>query len=94
MTIDFNKPSVEGRELEYVRRSIDNGHMFGTVAVGSHPDAMALSGNQSFLLVADSGSNDVAVVRTKVARGDKPALLTMIPVGARPSGIAIKAFLQ
>ena len=74
--------------------SIDNGHMFATVAVGSHPDAMALSGNQSFLLVADSGSNDVAVVRTKVARGDKPALLTMIPVGARPSGIAIKAFLQ
>ena len=27
--IPFNKPSVEGRELEYVRQSIDNGHISG-----------------------------------------------------------------
>ena len=74
--------------------SIDNGHTFASVNVGAAPDAMALSNNQSYLFVADSGSNDVAVVRTKVARGDKPALLTMISVGTKPSGIAITAYLQ
>src|SRR5215211_3995356 len=29
MRIPFNKPSIEGRELEYVRQAIGNGHISG-----------------------------------------------------------------
>jgi len=38
--IPFNKPSVEGRELEYVRASIDNGHISGDGAFTKKASAM------------------------------------------------------
>jgi dTDP-4-amino-4,6-dideoxygalactose transaminase len=38
--IPFNKPSVEGRELEYVRRSIGNGHISGDGAFTKQTSAM------------------------------------------------------
>ncbi|GAC1659553.1 MAG: hypothetical protein NVS9B15_22300 [Acidobacteriaceae bacterium] len=73
--------------------SIENGRVLATVNVGTHPDALALSMNQNYLFVADSGSNDVAVVLTRASRGGKPTLLTVLPVGARPSAVVVKAFL-
>jgi YVTN family beta-propeller protein len=75
--------------------SIQNGKFLKSIAVGSRPDAIALqpaiNGKQYFLLVADSKSNDVAVI---FANPDKPAwsLFTMIPVGLEPRQIAVKAF--
>jgi YVTN family beta-propeller protein len=75
--------------------SIQNGKFLKSIAVGSQPDAIALqpaiNGKQYFLLVADSKSNDVAVI---FANPDKPAwsLFTMIPVGIEPRQIAVKAF--
>jgi len=75
--------------------SIGNGKFLKAIPVGSKPDALALqparNGKQYFLLVADSKSNDVAVI---FINPDKPAwsLFTMIPVGIEPRQIAIKAF--
>jgi DNA-binding beta-propeller fold protein YncE len=71
--------------------SIDDGKLVGTVHVGSRPDAMALSPNQNFLFVADTAAGDVSVVRTAARQG--AVLLTIIPVGQQPNGIAVKAFL-
>ena len=75
--------------------SIQTGKFLKSIAVGSKPDALALqpprNGKQYFLLVADSKSNDVAVV---FINPDKPlwGLFTMIPVGIEPRQMAIKAF--
>jgi YVTN family beta-propeller protein len=75
--------------------SIQNGKFLKAIPVGSKPDALVLAparnGKQYSLLVADSQSNDVAVIFTNP---DKPAwsLFTMIPVGNGPRQMAIKAF--
>ena len=67
-----------------------------TVQVGSQPDALALSPAENMLLVADAGSGDVAVLRLDKRRDKKvqappPRLFMMIPTGAKPSQIAVKA---
>lgn len=77
--------------------AIDEGRVIGAVQVGSHPDPLALTSDEAHLLVVDSGSGDVAVVRT-VKTGDNSkisadrALVTLIPVGKQPNDIVIKAF--
>jgi DNA-binding beta-propeller fold protein YncE len=76
--------------------SIDDGKLIETVPVGARPDALALNPSEQYLLVIDSGSGDVAVVRND---GDvKPPrksfiLFTMIPVGLDPRQIVVKAFM-
>ena len=66
-----------------------------TVQVGSKPDALALTPAENMLLVADSGSGDVAVLlldkrSDKKVQAPPPRLFMMIPTGARPSQIAVK----
>jgi DNA-binding beta-propeller fold protein YncE len=65
--------------------------------VGTHPDALALSGNQNYLLVVDSGAGDVAVIqKRKPKKKFEPSeysLLTIIPVGMQPNQIVVKSFL-
>ena len=70
--------------------SIDDGRAVGSVRTGSRPDALAFSADEHLLLVADSGSADVAVVRTNGPAG--PTLFTMLPAGPQPNDIVIKAF--
>jgi hypothetical protein len=41
------------------------------------------------LLVADSASSDIAVIRTNIPT---PVLVTLIPVGTAPRDIAVKTF--
>ena len=77
--------------------AIDEGHVIGAVQVGSHPDGLALTPDEAHLLVLDSGSGDVAVVRTVKTRDNSKisadrALVTLIPVGNQPNDIVIKAF--
>jgi YVTN family beta-propeller protein len=48
---------------------------------------LALTPGDDMLLVVDSQSNDLAVVRTATS-----GLITLIPVGQRPRDIAIKMF--
>ncbi len=70
--------------------SIDEGRMTNSIHTGPQPDAMAMSPQQPVLLVADAKSGDVALIRTRDNNG--PELLTMMPAGAQPNAIAIKAF--
>ncbi len=72
--------------------SIDDGHIEGSVRTGSHPDALAFSADEHLLLVANSGSADVAVIRTDSTGG--PTLFTVLPAGPQPNDIVIKAFHQ
>ena len=77
--------------------AIDEGRVIGTVQVGSHPDGLALSPDEAHLLVVNSRSGDVAVVRTVKTRDNSKlsadrALVTLIPVGNQPNDIVIKAF--
>jgi DNA-binding beta-propeller fold protein YncE len=77
--------------------AIDEGRVIGSVQVGSHPDALALTPDEAHLLVVDSRSGDVAVVRTVKTQDNSKisadrALVTLIPVGNQPNDIVIKAF--
>ncbi|HZR27723.1 MAG TPA: hypothetical protein VFA71_03000, partial [Terriglobales bacterium] len=65
--------------------------------VGEKPDAMAFTPSQQYLLVVDSGSGDVSVIRydEKAKPPLKPYILfTMVPVGLDPRQIVVKAFMQ
>jgi YVTN family beta-propeller protein len=70
--------------------SIDDSHVATSVRTGTHPDAIAFSTDQHALLVVDTGSADVAVIRTQ--KTTTPELVTMLPAGAQPHDIAIKSF--
>ena len=71
---------------------IDRGKLVQTIQVGEHPDALAFTPSGHYLLVADSGSGDVAVIRHD-AQVNANLLFTMIPVGLEPRQIAIKNFM-
>ena len=75
--------------------SIDDGRIVTGVRTGSRPDAIAFSidrnsDTEHLLLVANSGSGDVAVIRTSSKNG--PELFTMLPAGKHPNDIVVKAF--
>ena len=57
------------------------------IPVGRQPAACGLDPSGELLLVANQESNDVAVIRVRTG-----SLLTMVPVGSRPSDIAIMLF--
>jgi YVTN family beta-propeller protein len=70
--------------------SIDDGRLIRPgVKVGEGPDALAFAGSGHFLLVVDSQSGDIAVVRT----ANPASLLTLFPAGRSPNDIVVKAFL-
>jgi YVTN family beta-propeller protein len=75
---------------------IDLGRLIATMAVGSRPDGLALSPDQRYVLVLDTQAGDVTVIQKRAPRKLEPteySLLTMIPVGVQPNGIAVKAFM-
>jgi len=76
--------------------SIDDGKRLNAVQVGDGPDALAFSSAGHLLLVANSRSGDIAVVRTLSysPKGERKigALFTMLPAAKQPSAIAVKAF--
>jgi DNA-binding beta-propeller fold protein YncE len=64
--------------------------------VGSHPDGLALSQSQNYLLVLDTQSGDVTVIQKRKPRKLEPGeygLLTMIPAGVQPNNIVVKSFM-
>jgi YVTN family beta-propeller protein len=69
---------------------VDDGRVESSVRTGSRPDALAFSADQHLLLVADSGSADVTVIRTQSQSG--PTLFTMLPGGGHANDIVVKAF--
>ena len=76
------------RSQEVTVYSIDDGKRLSpSLHVGDGPAAMAFSAAGHLLFVADSGSGDVAVVRTSTQ-----SLFTLLPAGSQPNAIADKAF--
>ncbi len=75
---------------------IDDGKLLNTIQVGDGPDALAFSSAGHLLLVANSRSGDVSVIRTTSysPQGARKigALFTMLPAARQPSAIAVKAF--
>jgi len=69
--------------------SIADGKFLSSIRTGMAPDAIALSDPEQMLLVADTGSGDVAVIRTSSKLG--PALFTILPAGGSPVAIVVKA---
>jgi YVTN family beta-propeller protein len=75
---------------------IDLGRVIAVLPVGTHPDALALSQSQNYLLVLNSGSGDVAVIQKRKPKKLEPSeysLRTIIPVGMQPNQIVVKSFL-
>jgi YVTN family beta-propeller protein len=76
--------------------SIDDGQRVNMIQVGDGPDALAFSSVGHVLLVANSRSGDVAIIRTTSYSPQGPrkigALFTMLPAAKRPNAIAVKAF--
>jgi YVTN family beta-propeller protein len=75
---------------------IDMGRRIATVPVGSRPDALAFAQNQNYVLVLDTQSGDVTVIQRRRPRkleAIEYSLMTMIPVGAQPNAIVVKAFM-
>ncbi|WP_157466856.1 YncE family protein [Edaphobacter aggregans] len=80
--------SIFGSDLISIY-SIDDGQLVATVHTGSGPDALAFSADEHLLLAADAYSGDVAVIRTQGKQG--AALFTILPAGAQPNAITVKA---
>jgi len=74
--------------------SINDGRLITAVHDGSHPDALTFcvcnGKDEHLLLVVDSGSGDVAVIKNQ--SGGSPSLFTMLPAGSHPNDIVVKAF--
>jgi len=69
--------------------SIEDGKLETSIRTGNAPDALAFSADEHLLLVADAHSGDVSVIRTQGKEG--PALFTILPAGAGPNAIVVKA---
>jgi YVTN family beta-propeller protein len=61
-----------------------------SIPVGSHPDSLCLTPDDQYLLVANSDSNDISVIKTDMIRTQENTLFTVIPTGAHPSTVVIK----
>jgi YVTN family beta-propeller protein len=69
--------------------SIDDGKLMSSLRTGSAPDSLAFSADEHLLLAADARSGDVSVIRTLGKLG--PSLFTILPAGAGPNAIVVKA---
>ena len=47
--------------------TLTSGKLIATLPVGSHPDGLALSRSENYLLVLDSQSGDVTVIQKRKA---------------------------
>lgn len=75
------------RSQEITTYAIDDGRRSASIHVGDGPSALAFSAAGHLLFVVDSGSGDIAVIRTATH-----SLFTMLPAGHGPDAIVIKAF--
>jgi dTDP-4-amino-4,6-dideoxygalactose transaminase len=73
--ISFNRPSVEGRELEYVRQSIDNGHISGDGAFTKQASSMLESvfggGTRVLLTTSCTHALEMAAILLGLNEGDE-----------------------
>jgi YVTN family beta-propeller protein len=62
-------------------------HLGATIPVGRQPGNCQLDPSGELLLVANQESNDVAVIQVRTG-----SLVTMVPVGSRPTDIVVMLF--
>ena len=77
---------------------VDMGRRIGApLNVGSHPDGLALTPDQNYLLVLGTESGDVTVIQKRTPHRtletSEYSLMTLIPVGVQPNAIVVKTFL-
>ena len=75
---------------------IQNRAVLDSTHAGAEPRALALTPDQRFLVVADAASASVTILRavTSAAPGsNRGALVTTVPVGARPVAVAVPEWL-
>jgi YVTN family beta-propeller protein len=60
------------------------------ISVGRNPGASRLDPSGELLMVANRDSNDLAVIAVRTST--TPGLLTLVPVGQQPSGVAVLLF--
>lgn len=74
-SIPFNKPSVEGRELEYVRQAIDNGHISGdgafTRRASETLESIFGAGTRVFLTTSCTHALEMAAILLDLQAGDE-----------------------
>jgi dTDP-4-amino-4,6-dideoxygalactose transaminase len=74
-SIPFNKPSVEGRELEYVRQAIDNGHISGdgtfTRRASETLESIFGGGARVFLTTSCTHALEMAAILLDLEAGDE-----------------------
>jgi DNA-binding beta-propeller fold protein YncE len=56
---------------------------------GTEPRALALTPDERFLVIADSATSSLAILRT-----DRSALVTTIPVAARPVDVVVPDWIR
>ena len=79
---------VSNIDSQYVTLyAIDDGKRAGSVHVGDGPSALTFSAARHLLFVVDTGSNDVAAIRTS-----NHSLFTLLPAGRGSNAIADKSF--
>jgi dTDP-4-amino-4,6-dideoxygalactose transaminase len=85
--IPFNRASVEGRELEYVRQAIDNGHISGDGAFTRRAHAMlqAIFGGDTRVLLTTSCTDalEMAAILLDLQPGDE----VIVPAFTFVSGV-------
>ena len=67
---------------------ITNRVVLAATQTGTTPCALALTPDERFLVVADSATSSLAVLRT-----DTSALVTTIPVGSKPIDVVVPNWL-
>jgi len=76
---------------------VENRTVLSSTHAGTEPRSLALTPDERYLVVADAASSDVAILRTDVTdaapSGPSPtsrtALVTTVPVGARPVDVVV-----
>jgi YVTN family beta-propeller protein len=63
---------------------IENRKVVAAVQVGKRPTKVALTPDEQLLLVVNSSSSDVALIRTA-----QRSLLTVVPVGRGPADVVV-----
>jgi dTDP-4-amino-4,6-dideoxygalactose transaminase len=86
VTIPFNKPSVAGRELEYVRAAIERGHISGDGAFTKRASRMleeVIGGGKALLTTSCTHALEMAAILLNIEPGDE----VIVPAFTFVSGI-------
>lgn len=98
-SVMYTANAGDGSVMAY---DIQNRELLNSTHAGVQPEALALTPDERFLIVADGASSSIAVLRADPGEKDRKgnpylapnrsALVTTVPVGARPVSVVIPDF--